>query len=270
MIIIFSDLDGTLLDHITYSFEEALPALELIKKRSIPLILSSSKSRAEIEIYRERMNNNHPFISENGGGIFIPKDYFSDTWLKDIVFSEDNKYYIIQLGISYDILCRTLKEIENELGCKIKGFNEMDLDEIMELTDLPYNEAILAKRREYDEPFIIENGNVDIIAEIIRRKGFNFTKGAKLFHIFGNSDKGKAVEILKELFRRKFGDIITIGAGDGLNDLPLLNSVDYPVLIKKYDGSYEDKISFKNIIKSEDIGPRGWNRIIKDIILKMG
>ena len=74
--IIFSDLDGTLLDSVDYSFAAALPALEAIRTQDVPLILCSSKTRAEIEVYRQRLNNEHPFITENGGGIFIPQDYF--------------------------------------------------------------------------------------------------------------------------------------------------------------------------------------------------
>ena len=74
--IIITDLDGTLLHHRTYSFEEAKPALDLVRRQGIPLVICSSKTRAEIEVYRKRLDNNHPFISENGGGIYIPAGYF--------------------------------------------------------------------------------------------------------------------------------------------------------------------------------------------------
>ena len=76
-LVIFTDLDGTLLDRNTYSFEPAQSTLHLIKQKNIPLVLSSSKTRAEIEFYRRRLENDHPFISENGGAVFIPRDYFS-------------------------------------------------------------------------------------------------------------------------------------------------------------------------------------------------
>jgi len=74
-ILVFTDLDGTLLDSDTYSYKSALPALKLIKNKKIPLIFCSSKTKSEIEMYRKRIGNDDPFISENGGGIFIPKDY---------------------------------------------------------------------------------------------------------------------------------------------------------------------------------------------------
>jgi mannosyl-3-phosphoglycerate phosphatase len=76
-LVIFTDLDGCLLDRETYSFEPAQAALRLIREKEIPLILVSSKTRVEIEEYRRRLKNGHPIVSENGGAVFIPKDYFS-------------------------------------------------------------------------------------------------------------------------------------------------------------------------------------------------
>ena len=75
--VIFTDLDGTLLDAADYSYAEAQPALGQVAESGTPLVLCSSKTRAELEVYRKRLANAHPFISENGGGIFIPIGYFS-------------------------------------------------------------------------------------------------------------------------------------------------------------------------------------------------
>lgn len=82
-LLVFTDLDGTLLDHHTYSFEPALPALNALKEKNIPLIICTSKTRAEIEKWRLELRTDHPFISENGGAIFIPKGYFSHKFCLD-------------------------------------------------------------------------------------------------------------------------------------------------------------------------------------------
>ncbi|MEE8044743.1 MAG: HAD-IIB family hydrolase, partial [Thermodesulfobacteriota bacterium] len=68
--IVFTDLDGTLLDHRNYSFLQAIPALDLLKEKNIPLIICTSKTKSEIEHYRTTLQNNFPFISENGGAIY--------------------------------------------------------------------------------------------------------------------------------------------------------------------------------------------------------
>ena len=77
MDVVFTDLDGTLLDHSTYSFAEAQPALALLKSKNVPLIFCTSKTRSEVEYWRGLLGNNHPFIVENGGAAFVPENYFN-------------------------------------------------------------------------------------------------------------------------------------------------------------------------------------------------
>jgi len=74
--LVFTDLDGTLLDHDTYSWAAAAPALEELQRREIPLIFCTSKTDAEVQALRRAMGNSHPFIVENGGAIVIPPGFF--------------------------------------------------------------------------------------------------------------------------------------------------------------------------------------------------
>ncbi|MGB9606864.1 MAG: hypothetical protein ACPL88_13400, partial [Bryobacteraceae bacterium] len=52
---VFSDLDGTLLDTARYDFTPALPALAALRRHGFPLVLVSSKTRAEMEYWRRRL-----------------------------------------------------------------------------------------------------------------------------------------------------------------------------------------------------------------------
>ena len=76
-IIVFTDLDGTMIDRDTYSFEIALPLLKELKKSKIPVIFCTAKTKKENEYYQKKLKVECPFIVENGGAIFIPKNYFS-------------------------------------------------------------------------------------------------------------------------------------------------------------------------------------------------
>jgi hypothetical protein len=76
MLLMFSDMDGSLLDHHSYSFAAALPMITALEQLDIPLILASSKTRAEILDLRTALGNRHPFIVENGAAIVIPKQAF--------------------------------------------------------------------------------------------------------------------------------------------------------------------------------------------------
>lgn len=256
--VIFTDLDGTLLDPKTYSFEKALPALEMIRKTKTPLIFCTSKTRAETEFYRRKTGNEHPFIVENGGAIFIHMNYFPFGFEHD---QTDGEYFVIKLGTEYEKLRKVLETIKNR-GIRIVGFGDMDPKEISEHCDLPLEQAELAKQREYDEAFKPVNEEEEKeVARIIEQSGLNFVKGGTCFHITGKNDKGKAVRILADLYRKKYNKIITCGLGDSENDFEMLEFADKAYLIQKPDGSFASE----KFGKAEGAGPEGWNRAILEL-----
>jgi len=266
--IIFTDLDGTLLDHETYSFSGALPAIGLVQEKGIPLVFCSSKTRAEIEYWRERLENLHPFICENGGGIFIPISYFAEDDMRAVWprIKMVDGYHVLVLGTPYALLRTVLEELRGD-GFDVKGFGDMTETEVAETTGLSREEAELAKRREFDEPFIVhgDQGKIEALLDSIREKGLRCSQG-RFYHLMGKNDKGKAVEMLKGLYERKLGYITTIALGDSPVDFPMLEKVDYPILVRNYRGEHDQRISLPNLIRAEGIGPDGWNRALLSLI----
>ena len=268
-LVVFTDLDGSLLDSTTYSFEAAKEALAALRARRIPLVLVSSKTRAEIEPIRFRLEHVHPFIVENGGGVFIPTGYFDFPvpWAQ-----VRGIFQVIELGTSCARLRAALKEIGQALGCPLRGFGDMSAEEIAERTGLSPAEALLAKQREYDEPFVFE-GSVTFAEDVQRlaeARGLRCTQGGRFYHLMGDSDKGKACRVLIDCFSRRqdhaSGGLVTVGIGDSFNDLPMLAAVDRPILVKKPDGTYDPKVQLPNLICTKGIGPVGWNQAVLDLL----
>jgi len=187
--IIISDLDGTLLDSADYSFAAALPALEIIRARGVPLILCSSKTRAEIEIYRQRLNNEHPFIAENGGGIFIPQGYFSAATEAEAF----DGYRLVRLGTPYTEIRHRFVALREQSGAMVRGFGDMTDEEVASLTGLSLGEAALAKQRDFDEAFVFDGAPDERFLQAIETAGLRWTQG-QFFHILGNHDKGGVCE----------------------------------------------------------------------------
>ncbi|MFQ5722031.1 MAG: HAD-IIB family hydrolase [Candidatus Aminicenantales bacterium] len=260
MKVIFTDPDGTLLDQKTYSFQPAEESLNLIKEKNIPLVICSSKTRAEIEFWRKKLENDHPFISENGGGIFIPKNYFSFELSYD---REDKNYFIIQLGIDYHKLIEVLKKIEKNFA--VRGFNQMSVREITKDSGLPLKQALMAKKREFDEPFIIlKESHRKKVLKGIKKAGLTYTVGGRYHHLLGKNDKGKACRILKSLYMKEYEKVVIIAIGDSENDFPMLNQADRAYLVMKDDRTYATK-KYK---KAGAPGPAGWNEAIKKELSK--
>jgi mannosyl-3-phosphoglycerate phosphatase len=256
--IIFTDLDGTLLEHHTYSFDAAQPALHQIKKYNIPLIFCTSKTKAEIFYWQKKIGNTHPFISENGGGLYIPNQYFDFKYDYDASF---NGYNLIRFGISYQQLIQAAATLKEQFN--IRSFAEMSTSEISDDTGLPIDQATLAKQREFELPlkFLDVDQTSDILAAI-KKMDLIVMSGGRYHHIMGHHNKGTAVKRLLHLYTKKYSCLQSIALGDSQNDLSMLDEVDIPIVVQRPDGSY---ISSK-YQQAPGIGPRGWCSAITNLI----
>ena len=63
--------------------------------------------------------------------------------------------------------------------------------------------------------------------------------------------------------------MITAALGDSQNDLPMLKAVDYPILIRKPDGNDDDTVKLNNLIRTDEIGPLGWNNATLKLLEKL-
>jgi len=243
-IVIFTDLDGTLLDE-KYDYQNIKPIISQLLALNVSLAFCSSKTRVEIEFYQEKMGITEPFIAENGSAIFIPKNYFS---LNYKFTKETSGFRIIELGVPYSTVRKKLAKIKMISAADIVGFGDMTLEEIVKDTGLTPNMAKLAKKREYDEPFRIVKGNADEVLSAIEKEGLNCIKSRKYFHLLGNSDKGKAAIILRDLYAQKFGRITTLGVGDSADDLPMLKIVDKPFLVRKTSSENANYLVWRKIL----------------------
>jgi mannosyl-3-phosphoglycerate phosphatase len=273
-LIVFTDLDGSLLDITTYSYKAALPALTALREQGIPLILASSKTRAEMEPIRQRLDLHNPFIVENGGAVFVPQGFFEFPLER---MRTRPPYQVMELGLPYHMLREVLKQIEDAIETPLQGFGDLSVETIMQVTGLPRADASLAKQREYDEPFLLQ-GPQPLIEEVCRQivtRGLRWTKGGRLFHLTGDNDKGEAASILLRCYHRQQrmrGEterIETIGIGDSINDTTLLAMVDYPILVQKQDGSYDPDIQLPRMIHAPGIGPVGWNEAVLELLAQV-
>ena len=262
--VLFTDLDGTMLDSVTYSYEKALPLIELLKQKSIPIVFCSHKTRAEQEVYRQELGIPDPFIVENGGAIFIPQGYFSFSFDYD---GDLGEYRVIKLGMPYAEIRRMLERVRAEVGVDFRGFGDMSAEEVAKDAGLDLEAARRAKKREYDETVkpVDNPEEMNKVLKAIKKAGLNYTHGGRYYGVMGANDKGRAVDILAKLFRRKLGQVETVGIGDSGNDLPMLAVVDIPVLVQKPGGWWED-IGLPRLSRTEGVGPEGWSRAIEEII----
>src|SRR5437867_11570217 len=96
-LILFTDLDGALLDATTYRHDVTRSALDRLREYAVPLIICTSKTKAEVEPLRREIDNHDPFIVENGGALYIWEGYFKDALAGS---TGRDGYRIIELGLA--------------------------------------------------------------------------------------------------------------------------------------------------------------------------
>ena len=282
--IVFTDLDGTLLDHDTYGWEAAIPALEKCRNKGIPVVIVSSKTRFEIDLLRKRLCLRAPFISENGGGIFFPKEAFPDPphrsvsadrpegvggSSKGFVAGEEMGLWKISLGVPYARLVQALEDVRHELHWEIRGFSDMSLDEISRLTGLDSADARFAAMREYDEPFIIKGKEPRDLSPLYRaaeKRGLLITSGGRFYHLQGKTDKAQAMGCVTAWYRSRHKNVVVVALGDSPNDLAMLERADIPVLIRSRRTFSDLKRRIPRLRISTEFGPAGWNSAVLSIV----
>ncbi len=261
--LIFTDLDGTFLNHNDYSFDAAKQVLKKISNKKIPLIFTTSKTRVEVEILQKKVGIKEPFIVENGAAIFIPKNYqnFDFSFLDNF-----NEYYIFELGLRYKQILNFYNKYKKEFG--MFGFSDMSLQEVANYTGLDIDNAELAKQRDFTEPFLLKDDSIlDNLENLALTYNIKITKGGRFYHLIGEfQDKGKAVKKTEEIFKSIYNKkISSIALGDGENDISMLENVNIPIIIKNHKGEYLD-CDIKNIKKSTFQGSKGWNEMLTKVL----
>lgn len=257
--LIFTDLDGTFLNHHNYSFEESFEALERVREYEIPLIFTTSKTKAEVERLQQKVGICEPFIVENGAALFIPEGYqgFDLSFLSNY---DDKKVKVF--GQSYRKILEFYRLYREEFS--MVGFSDMSNVEVANLTGLDQKSVLLSKQRDFTEPFILKDETrLEELEQLAHCYELKITQGGRFYHLMGElQDKGIAVIETIELFEKFYKDKInSIALGDSQNDTAMLERVDVPILIQKHDGSYLET-ALENIQRSTYAGSRGWNEMV--------
>lgn len=288
-LLIFTALEGALLDPHTESFDGAETALAEIDRRKIPLILASRKTRAQLDGILRKIGHSHPFISENGGGIFIPDGYFN---LKIPGIERRSRFLCLPIAKPHAEAVAALDDISAAAGVSVVSFHEMTPREIAQNTGLAVRDAEPVKLRDFDEPFFFAGASESAIAafqeEAARRKATLYNDG-HFWHISLGCDLGKAVRTLVKLYLSAAPRtrLSSVGLGSNADDIALLKAVDHPILLSPQvdrasgsssGSSDRDKIPSDKIPSQDDFrtlpkasrgetqGAQGWERAILGLL----
>lgn len=265
--IVVTDLDGTLLDHHTYSFEAAASTLEKLKQHNMPVIINSSKTASEIEELRTTLNNGHPFIVENGSGIMVPRHYFS---IQPEECENFGAYREVVLGKPRSELLEALTKLPAEFRQYYRSYQQSTVSDIMRITGLSREQAECSMDRRYTEP-LQWLGTSDQRTQFfwyLHKQHIHFTEGGRFIHLMGHTNKGIATSWLAKHYEKEYQkNVKVVALGDGNNDIDMLKAADVAVVIRS-PVNKPPKFDHPCKIITDNTGPEGWKEAIEKIFFQ--
>ena len=243
---VFTDLDGTLLEAASYSWEPALAALEALRRRGTPVVACTSKTARELAALAPRIGLAPPAVVENGAAI---------AWS----FADEEPAEAF--AAAYPALRTALLAARRELALPLTGFGDLDASGIARVTGLPQDDAERARVRVGDEPFWsgrpLRESEVSRLEAHVAAAGLRLTRGGRFFHLHGKCDKGAAV---RRILARWPSCRVTAGFGDAANDVSLLEAVQARFAVRRPDGGVDpDLAAVPGVRVLSAAGPLGFH-----------
>ena len=242
-LLVFSDLDGTLLDHHNYDWSPARPALDALARIGVGVVLASSKTAHEIVGLRADMGlEAWPAIVENGAGRLAP--YATAT----------------RHAIEFDALRVILAHMPDNFRADFVGFDTMSAEDVSGITGLSPDAAVLAQKRAYSIPGLWHGSAADKATFLahLANLGVHAQQGGRFLTLSFGATKADQMQALC----REIKPDVTIALGDAPNDAEMLENSDFGVVIANPNRDPMSKLKGEaegRVTRSTQAGPEGWN-----------
>ena len=253
-VIIFTDLDGTLLDRDTFKFDTILSYIKDLILKDVYIIPNSSKTRQEIENFNQELDENLSFVVENGAAIYN-LNLINASFPEKISLSREND----------EILRVFENKISNKFKSKCKFIKNFDVKKQMAVLGLPKERIKASLNREYSIPLLFEGSKSDKteLFKSVSDIGLSLQEGGRVINLCDKVSKSQAMKNVVKVFEKVTKEkLFTIGVGDNYNDLDMLKNSDIPCLVFN-DKFTLEKININNCLVSKKPAPEGWKEVVK-------
>ncbi|GAA3961003.1 HAD-IIB family hydrolase [Allohahella marinimesophila] len=244
-LLIYTDLDGTLLDHDSYDTSATASLRQQLKQLGVPVVWNTSKTAAELESLRLSLEHTDPYIVENGAALYFP--------------DESTQQPKMTFGPGHDHIMTCLEGVRRQF--RFKGFHDMSVAEVAAATGLDEGDAALAKQRQFSEPLTWQDspGKMSDFLAAMADCGLHVLRGGRFVHILGEFNKATPMAWLNDYYATQWDATVdTVALGDSQNDIAMLQAADRAYLIRSPAHVTPQINGQANIRIAKGYGPEGW------------
>ncbi|OOM78477.1 Cof-type HAD-IIB family hydrolase [Clostridium sp. BL-8] len=221
--VIFSDLDGTLLNNNKKISKENIDAINYFIKNGGMFSVATGRVIEATEEYISSIKMNLPIIVYNGGLIY---DYNNKKVIMEKFIDEEQKQVVKRLLIDYKNIGIEIYANRKLYVIKDSGHSKRPATKML---DIIYNVTEEIFLKEWNKVLIVGEPNIinDVEESFYNKYNIKGTRsGRTSYEILPlNESKGQALRNIKERFDLNSKKVICVG--DNMNDLELLKEADF-------------------------------------------
>jgi mannosyl-3-phosphoglycerate phosphatase len=246
-IVVFTSVDGTLLDSRTFETGASRDAILRLHAAGVPVIPVSVMTLEEVAPIATELGLQHAMIFEAGGAI---ARWTGTSW------------EVEPCGPPAETMLDVVLDIEQRSGANLLVYSAMPEREASRLSGRSGEMLHASTHRCFSEPFVIETGDLDSVKRAAAAIGFSVRRGRRFLHLCRACDQGEAFMRLREELQCD----VAIAVGGAAVDAEFLMRADIPIIVPGPDGLPDAELlaSVPNARIAPAPGPAGWAAAVQD------
>jgi mannosyl-3-phosphoglycerate phosphatase len=179
--------------------------------RGIPAVWLTSRNRLLMDEPRRKLAHTHPFIAEDGCGVFLPEDYFhlrpqaSTAKPRGLATVRLGRFTCLPVAEQQPAASDALEALAAETGVSVVPLRSLAPRELAQNTNLPAREAELARQRDFDELFFFVGASqqdIEAFQAAGRRQNIQLRQRGILWSLARGASTRRCVGELSKLYDR--------------------------------------------------------------------
>ena len=248
--VVFTDLDGTLLEPDGSLEPEAGAEIRRLTADGVPVCPVTSKTSDELGELMGLLGLATPAGFENGAGAILP----------------DGSVTLAPGSVPVDTLRTEAARLRERSKAPLRTLEELDDGELAAITELPFSRLGAVRRRRATLPLVVAPGwDESLHAALPARPRLRLVRGNRFLHLQGDHDKTSVLTLLLSHLPPATG--IVVACGDSPNDIELLAAADLRVIVPSVAGPSPALVQrFPDALLAPLPHGRGWAATVRSIL----
>ncbi len=250
--VIFTSIDGTLLDARTFDIGRGRATIRRLHAAGIPVIPVSVLTLDEIAPLATELGLRHAMVIEAGGAIA--------RW-------SDTGWDVEPCGPPAQTLLDVVRDIEDRSGANLLVYSALPEEEAARISGRSGEMLLASTRRRFSEPFVIETGSLESVIRAAAEIGFSVRRGRRFLHLCRACDEGEAFTRL----RVELGCEVAVAVGGVAVDAEFLSRSDIPIIVPGPDGVHDPELRARvpHAHLAPAPAPDGWAAAVDQVLERL-